>query len=311
LHPGWGYRLWTDEDNERFVNEYYPELAELYHSFTYAIQRVDVIRFLILYALGGVYADLDIECLQPIDSVLDGTHFVASYEHAQHAKWLNEPFLVSNAFMASPKHHPFLEAVITRLRKTNPRAGNAQDVLESTGPIMLTNVYKSYAGNDVLLLDEKMVSPFQSTSKKLQILFDGGPKAARIKAACVKKGTIAIHYWRNSWVKSLGGVLDNPCPYEKKNYVFYPGIDSPGHDICNEGRNIADVARRCDAMPRAAGFNTHGFIKYVVYPRFACIPIHEAAENEGIYVKKGWKARIRNYLLSIRHYSLPKLKRFF
>ncbi|MGA2028049.1 MAG: glycosyltransferase [Syntrophobacteraceae bacterium] len=63
-HPNWEHRLWTDEDAEHFVKVHYPGLRGVLDSFPYAIQRVDIMRYLILSVHGGVYVDLDMECLQ-------------------------------------------------------------------------------------------------------------------------------------------------------------------------------------------------------------------------------------------------------
>ena len=38
--------LWTDENMDKFVKEYYPYLHNLYKSYKYNIQRCDVFRYL-------------------------------------------------------------------------------------------------------------------------------------------------------------------------------------------------------------------------------------------------------------------------
>ena len=49
------------------------------------IARVDLGRYLILARLGGVYADLDCECLRPIDSLIHRQQFVIGVEPAESA----------------------------------------------------------------------------------------------------------------------------------------------------------------------------------------------------------------------------------
>ena len=68
LHPDWEYRFWTDEMAADFMRGSYPEYWEMYESFN-GIQRSDTIRYFILYHYGGVYADLDMEALQPFDAL--------------------------------------------------------------------------------------------------------------------------------------------------------------------------------------------------------------------------------------------------
>ena len=62
-HPHWQYWFWTKESQEKFLHDKYPRYLPLYQGYTLDIQRADMIRFLILYHFGGVYADLDVEVL--------------------------------------------------------------------------------------------------------------------------------------------------------------------------------------------------------------------------------------------------------
>ena len=65
LHPGWAFRLWT--------NETLPELPNLQFQFDRAQSwagKADIARYEILLAEGGVYIDVDLMCLKPIDPLL-------------------------------------------------------------------------------------------------------------------------------------------------------------------------------------------------------------------------------------------------
>ena len=75
-HPGWQYRFWTDADLDELVYERAPEIAELYDRSPEAIQGVDVARYVILREYGGLYADLDVECMKPVNDLLDGPSVV-------------------------------------------------------------------------------------------------------------------------------------------------------------------------------------------------------------------------------------------
>ncbi|MFZ0930337.1 MAG: glycosyltransferase, partial [Syntrophobacteraceae bacterium] len=67
LHPAWEYRLWTDEDNDAFVKKEYLNFLPVFRAFSKGIMRADVIRYLIMYRIGGLYLDLDYEMLKPFD----------------------------------------------------------------------------------------------------------------------------------------------------------------------------------------------------------------------------------------------------
>ena len=43
----------------------FPEFLETFNAYSYDIRRADVMLHLILLHQGGIYADLDVECLRP------------------------------------------------------------------------------------------------------------------------------------------------------------------------------------------------------------------------------------------------------
>src|SRR4051812_13479649 len=70
--PDWTYRCWTDEENRELVRRAYPWLLATYDGYDEPIKRVDAWRYMMLHHTGGVYADLDTECVRPLDGLLDG-----------------------------------------------------------------------------------------------------------------------------------------------------------------------------------------------------------------------------------------------
>lgn len=67
LHPSWEYHLWTEEKMLEFVQKYEPQIFPYYSSWPLPMSRADAFRYMVLKHLGGVYIDMDIECLRPID----------------------------------------------------------------------------------------------------------------------------------------------------------------------------------------------------------------------------------------------------
>ncbi|KAL1852809.1 hypothetical protein Daus18300_012053 [Diaporthe australafricana] len=69
-NPEYEYEFMTDELSEIWVAEQFanhPEIVETYHNLTIPILKADILRYLLLFVEGGVYADLDITCNVPID----------------------------------------------------------------------------------------------------------------------------------------------------------------------------------------------------------------------------------------------------
>lgn len=68
-NPGFVHELFNDDTAHTFIKYLYqqiPEIIEVYESLPEVILRMDFFRYLVLYAKGGVYADIDTFPLQPI-----------------------------------------------------------------------------------------------------------------------------------------------------------------------------------------------------------------------------------------------------
>ncbi|CAD6591279.1 MAG: hypothetical protein ASARMPRED_005292 [Alectoria sarmentosa] len=61
--------LWTDKDNRRLVERYAPDFLLKYDGLKSEIYRADAVRNLYMFVFGGVYADLDTECLRPYEAL--------------------------------------------------------------------------------------------------------------------------------------------------------------------------------------------------------------------------------------------------
>ena len=68
-HADWEYKYWTDEDNRKLITDHYPWFLKTYDQYAYPIQRADVARYFYMHKYGGVYLDLDMFSLQPMDEL--------------------------------------------------------------------------------------------------------------------------------------------------------------------------------------------------------------------------------------------------
>lgn len=65
--PEYEIKVWNEDNFDITINSY---VEEAYHLKKYAFVS-DYARFWVLYNYGGVYFDVDVELLQPIDDILD------------------------------------------------------------------------------------------------------------------------------------------------------------------------------------------------------------------------------------------------
>lgn len=71
-HEDWQHVLWTNDKALYFMTERHPDLVPMWQGYGQTIQRTNILRYLVLEEFGGVYLDLDIECLHPLDELLVG-----------------------------------------------------------------------------------------------------------------------------------------------------------------------------------------------------------------------------------------------
>jgi mannosyltransferase OCH1-like enzyme len=192
----WDYRLWTDLALRQLIVEHYPWFLPIYDNYPKPIQRVDAARYFILHRYGGVYADLDFECLRPLEPLLRGRELVLGLEPEAHLSKNNVRAhgldrLVCNAFMASQPRHPFWEHVFLELVGAHRRSGP----LETTGPFLLTQAVQTFAGREPIeILPAEVLYPGTSDEAARGLLID---PAWRQKNAA---RAYAIHHWSGSWV---------------------------------------------------------------------------------------------------------------
>lgn len=200
-HPDWVYEFWDEKRMNDFISDFYPDFGDIYYRYPYSVQRWDVIRYLILFRLGGLYVDFDYESLESVNEILkDGTCFFAA-EPEEHAIHFKKDIYFNNAFMACIPQHPFFKEIIEHLKQlsvTSSTNDKMMDVLNTTGPLMLTQLYEtSPYKDDITLLPPELVSPW--TKREVDLYWndeiDYDEKELELKLS----KAVAIHYFWGSW----------------------------------------------------------------------------------------------------------------
>jgi mannosyltransferase OCH1-like enzyme len=183
LNPGWKYQLWTDADNDAFVKTNFPEFYPVFKGFSREIMRADVIRYLIMYKSGGVYLDLDYEVLAPFDF---GNHqLVLPFNRSKAFGDAQDD--IGNCFFASEPGHPFWADVIRELSEHPPVVTDYTQIVEATGPRLLTRVYNQNKYENIYLPDRLVYHPPSPKNKK---------EADAIRTNGISLG---IHHTWGSW----------------------------------------------------------------------------------------------------------------
>lgn len=71
LNPEYEYRFCDDNDIIDFIKNDFPQYLEGYKKIKYGASRADLWRYLVMYRYGGVYADIDCRCINPLQNWID------------------------------------------------------------------------------------------------------------------------------------------------------------------------------------------------------------------------------------------------
>jgi mannosyltransferase OCH1-like enzyme len=133
LNPDFEYRYMDDIQAAEFIlNEYGQEWHNIFVNLPVGVMRGDLWRYMIIYKYGGVYADLDTECLNPINTWLNEDYdmIVCPETDIHYCQWT----------FAASAGHPVLKSVldIIKERLLNPEYGSPHFVHTHTGPAIWT-----------------------------------------------------------------------------------------------------------------------------------------------------------------------------
>ena len=196
-HPSFGYKLWTDSDLYDLVACDYPHLLHVYESYPKNVSRADLGRYLVLQKYGGVYVDLDCECLRPIDALIANAEFVIASEPEEHegsekvvARGLDK--ILCPSFIASSPGHAFWSSVLDLI----PLSARESEVLDATGPFLLSRALKALGKSaDVTVLPPEIAYPFSRSDCETGNILDIEYWEWATRDAYL------IHYWCGGWWK--------------------------------------------------------------------------------------------------------------
>jgi hypothetical protein len=161
MNPGYTHVLYDDADLAAFVAARYPQLVGLFGALPSNIERTDAWRYLVLHALGGVYADSDVKCMRPIDEWNAGAGHDATLlvGIAKRNLRTGDTTEFNQFVMAALPGHPVLASMpfviaanlaAHHLRSKPGAAARGKQldnqILERTGPKAFTAALRAYAG---------------------------------------------------------------------------------------------------------------------------------------------------------------------
>jgi len=135
FNPDFEIRVWNETEAHTFIKTEYPWFIPTYETYRYPIQRVDALKYFVLYHFGGVYMDLDIACRRPLEPLLQ---FPAWFPEAS-------PLGVNNDLMASmPRHPVLLEMTRALARRDRNLLFPYLTIFWSTGPQFGSDILRGW-----------------------------------------------------------------------------------------------------------------------------------------------------------------------
>jgi hypothetical protein len=241
LNPDYHYQLWTDETLEAWVAEQAPEWLSHFLAYPRSICRADLGRYLLLNHLGGVYADLDCQCLQPITPLLQDRPLVISTEPEAHhdqitvqERGLHQ--IVCPSFIASVPGHPVWMEVLNALRQFDPALVlSSNDVLDATGPFLLSRVFAANPRYGQHQISSELIYPFSKHDCWQGLIFDPAFWSERTSHAFV------AHYWDSSWFRPPSG-WQAGVPAQAPVHVHVPREPVERRDVVGRPSDRNDAA---------------------------------------------------------------------
>lgn len=155
INPDYCYRLISNQEAECFIEKYYgPAILNYWNRIdnTYLAAKADFLRYLLLYALGGVYLDLKSTIKIPLSKTIrDDDKYLVFYwdnlPNGQHHYLIPEYIKggeMLQSFIISARGHCFLRScilnVMQQIDRYNPYENGVgwQGVLTTTGPGIYT-----------------------------------------------------------------------------------------------------------------------------------------------------------------------------
>jgi mannosyltransferase OCH1-like enzyme len=136
LFPDFEVKVWSELDFLPLMEQYSPQLVEIYKLCPSFSSKSDIARYIILYYHGGLYADTDYEPFTNFSYLFFNTDLVLVTMHYNHSKQCFQKATANGAFMyAGTLHHPLFSTLLDSMVSFPDSQKSAPDyAVEVTGP---------------------------------------------------------------------------------------------------------------------------------------------------------------------------------
>lgn len=191
-HPKWKYKLWINSDLENFELEN----IRAFESSQNWGSKADIFRYEILKKYGGVYVDIDFECLKALDEIHHKCDFYCS-------RVSKNDLMIANGLIGCCPNHPIINSCIKKISELdNLKKQSNDDVFKQTGPHMFTAKVLEFFLDHNMSEEKLLIFPyiyyFPFPADKRSFFWNNQFTDKQIKKYLSPK-SYAVHYWATSW----------------------------------------------------------------------------------------------------------------
>lgn len=227
-HPFFSFTMMTDEQGDSFVSEYYAsrtDIVDLFLRLPIPIIKADLLRYMVLVAEGGIYADIDVLCEKPISTWLPPEHTNAidaislivgiEFDFEFRGEGVGVASQFTNWVIASKPGNKHLMHVVDKTvagiyavaKNKNVDIGDLElwmfdDVVNVSGPKMMTiGILESLSGALNQVVDDRMIANTKEPHLVGDVLVMPNNAFAALQAGFpTDQGPVLVtHHYAGSW----------------------------------------------------------------------------------------------------------------
>lgn len=230
-NPDWEIKFWSDEDNDKTVENDFSWFLDTYKKLPYKIQKCDAVRACYLHKFGGVYVDMDYIPLKNLNTLFENTDMELYFTISSNLNCF------TNSFMASK---PGVEFWITYLKSISEDNipwfyTKHFTIMCSTGPVKFDRLIKDHK-SIIGYIPSKILHPCSICNKTCDI--DGVYLRTLEGGSWNSIDTKFLNYlycnWRNILLYILSIIVLFICYFKYgKSIKLYPATTTLHNSIFN------------------------------------------------------------------------------
>ena len=189
INSDYEYKLWTDAD----IAGFNLKNIDLFNNISNYGAKSDIFRYEVLERIGGIYLDIDFDCIKPFDDLLH-LDFFAGNGHVDIAE-------IFNSIIASSPNNKIINSFVNGLSELKTFKDNIEGVMKNTGPYYIMKQFydNTTLKDNAVIFPTKFFYPFPAEHRNK--IRNYNKNAEDYAKSFINENTYCIHLWQTSWQK--------------------------------------------------------------------------------------------------------------